>query len=433
LPRKKKEVKKVRCKKCGVEFTVAEDSGEQLCGACRRRGFKICSFCPEVVSKEDQRSTWVEGKIICCFCLRPKLERREWGQCYCCKKYRPRGDLRSITRHCLCPSCWVIYGECYSCRSIIPKEELREGRYCEHCFSRRKDFYEGIQDAMFKPVLKFFGESGPWYGIELETDMARKKEPPTPASLGPPLKPFNVPACEVDLRSLMKKSGGAFFSKRDGSLLNGLEVVSQPHSVRAWDEQEWLKELCETVKGHGGASYNTETCGVHVHRSKEDLTDLHLSISVILFLRLQAFFEKISQRKENGYCKYAFLADPKKPGERLNGKVIYKSVKEKTGSTVIRYQALNLCNEGTVELRIFRGTLCWESILAYVHFTHQLFEFVKGRKIALGTALRLPVGELWGVLEEYLRKDPLLSNYLTVKKVGLREANVQGSLNLPKP
>jgi hypothetical protein len=94
---------------------------------------------------------------------------------------------------------------------------------------------------------------------------------------------------------------------------------------------------------------------------------------------------------------------------------------------------LNLCNEGTVELRIFRGTLCWESILAYVHFTHQLFEFVKGRKIALGTALRLPVGELWGVLEEYLRKDPLLSNYLTVKKVGLREANVQGSLNLPKP
>jgi hypothetical protein len=139
---------------------------------------------------------------------------------------------------------------------------------------------------------------------------------------------------------------------------------------------------------------------------------------VVLFVKLQPFVEKVAQRPENKYCKYAFFADPSSPKMQLNGKVIYKAINEKTGDVQNRYQAFNVINPSTVECRVFRGTLCVGSILAYVHFFHRLVEFAK-TKINLGVALRLPVVELWLQLEEFLVQDELLAKYLEAKRVRL--------------
>ena len=62
------------------------------------------------------------------------------------------------------------------------------------------------------------------------------------------------------------------YCKRDGSLSSGFEVVSHPLSWR-WVKQnkERLVGLLTFLDKAGAKSYETTTCGLHVHMSKSGL------------------------------------------------------------------------------------------------------------------------------------------------------------------
>lgn len=311
----------------------------------------------------------------------------------------------------LCVACAAEYAFCPTCRMTRRRGEMKDG-YCTSCLALSKVLRRGIQRADLKIVPKFIGEA-PWYGVELEVDRII----PTLTDLMVKVEDFRRAQCALELGKLQKKCGELFFIKDDGSLDGGFEIVSHPHSVVEWDKQEWLKEACQIVKDHGGGSFNTRTCGLHVHRSRMDLSDLYLSNMIVLFIRLQPFLEKVAQRRENGYCKYAFFLDKDWGSGRLNGKVLYKSIKEKKGSAVSRYQALNLYNPDTIECRIFRGTLIESSIRGYIHFMHMLTEFSKDRRTQLGKLLRYSVSDLWKLLYDFVAIDPVVKNYLDMKNI----------------
>jgi hypothetical protein len=340
-----------------------------------------------------------------------------------CLKVCPKAEgkdvgWKGVSPYWVCKACVDAVFLCPTCRQVRKKTELgTDGVYCINCLSVRHQIYRGINSAGFHPVPKFFGKNGPFYGIELECDV--------PIGLG---AIFKRDQCMAELHKLQSQAKGSFYVKSDGSLTNGIEIVSHPHSIEAWDKQSWLAEATQLVKDFGGSSFNTDTCGVHVHRGKADLTDLHLSMLVVVFVRLQPYFEKIAQRRQNGYCKYAFFRDG--TGEQkiggLNGKVIYKAVKEGTGMAVDRYQALNLKNIDTIECRIFRGTLFPSSILAYIHFLYMTCEFVKDRGTVLGKLLRYSIQDLWDMLYEFMAIDPILKTYLDEKQItkrGTKAAN----------
>lgn len=150
------------------------------------------------------------------------------------------------------------------------------------------------------------------------------------------------------------------------------------------------------------------------------MTDLHLSELVGLFIRLQPWFEKIAQRRENGYCKFAFFSNTGVGKAVLNGKVIFKGIKEKTSTVKDRYMALNLSGYSTIECRMFRGTLCIDSLLAYLRFFHGLVEFVKTNQLGKGSmskVLKLSSKDLWDLLAKYLCKDLELQEYFRKKKI----------------
>lgn len=151
--------------------------------------------------------------------------------------------------------------------------------------------------------------------------------------------------------------GKRVFFERDGSLSNGFEIISQPMGLdRHRDLWAWLKSQ-EMVRGL--RSHNTTTCGLHVHVSKENLTKLQIA-KIVAFVNApdnEQLIRAVARRYAEGYCK-------------IKNKKIGQSA-----SSEDRYEAVNITPRKTIEFRIFKGTLKYESVLAAIEFSNAMVEF----------------------------------------------------------
>ena len=145
--------------------------------------------------------------------------------------------------------------------------------------------------------------------------------------------------------------------ERDGSLDNGFEIISQPMGLDKHKEL-WLWTNESTIT-EGLRSHLTGTCGLHVHVSREGLTNLQIARAVY-FVNHQAnrhLIETVARRYNAGYCKA-------------------KSKKISTAARAEdRYEMINLQNRKTIEFRIFKGSLKYEAIIAAIEFCHAVLNF----------------------------------------------------------
>lgn len=148
------------------------------------------------------------------------------------------------------------------------------------------------------------------------------------------------------------------FFESDGSLTCGFEIITQPMSLPAVREAFkflQIKELTRNLKSH-----NTTTCGLHVHVSRDGMTDLQIGkiVSFINDPKHESFIRGLARRYATGYSR-----------------VKEKTVKDcRSGD---RYEAVNLTNRKTIEFRIFKGSLKYEAVIAAVEFCNALVEFTK--------------------------------------------------------
>lgn len=202
-----------------------------------------------------------------------------------------------------------------------------------------------IHDYSYKPKPVFFCEKDEktklFFGIELETEKG-------------------------DSSSLNNLENKFFYLKEDSSLNNGFELVTHPLS-QAWivKNQHKIKIILDTLKNATAKSYNTSTCGMHVHVSKNAISLLQLVKIVKFFIEQKNFILKLSQRKAANLQRWASLDFSNK---------FVKYVKEKNSS---RYVAINLQNQNTIEFRIFRGTLKFESFMKNLEFLFSLLDFTR--------------------------------------------------------
>jgi hypothetical protein len=158
----------------------------------------------------------------------------------------------------------------------------------------------------------------------------------------------------------------------DGSLNHGFEMVTGYTGLDTHAKQlEFFK-----TPFRGAKSHDTQTCGLHVHICKSDMSMLHCA-KMILFINEstnQKLIRAIARRDGANYSKI------------LNKKASYDWLKNaKNGSKQgrilnlnrDRYEALNFQNEKTIEFRIFKGTLKYESIMASLEFTYATWWFCK--------------------------------------------------------
>lgn len=184
-----------------------------------------------------------------------------------------------------------------------------------------------------------------WFGVELEVE----------------IKDGAVDANDKArmLNDLLNdgERGKRVFFERDGSLNNGFEIISQPMSLPAHRELwSWLRDrdACRHLLSH-----NTRTCGLHVHVNKDNLTQLQIA-KIVTFINDPAneqLIRAIARRYAEGYCK----------------------IKQKDFNSAHqsndRYEAVNITSSKTIEFRVFKGSLKYESVLAAIEFCNALVEF----------------------------------------------------------
>jgi hypothetical protein len=166
--------------------------------------------------------------------------------------------------------------------------------------------------------------------------------------------------------------------EEDGSLDDGFEMVTSYTGLDVHKHQlQFFKNSFS-----GMSSHNTKTCGLHVHICKSDMTTLH-GAKMVFFIndaKNETLVKAIARRDSTSYAQ---IKDKKNDTSWLKNIVRYTKDKKNQlrGLNADRYEALNFSNEKTIEFRLFRGTLRYETIMACLEFTYATWHFCKDASI----------------------------------------------------
>lgn len=302
-------------------------------------------------------------------------------ECFNCNLTYDTNNVCTYTAdsHIYCEGCWenldtYFCDECdnntlyRTTHSSVRGQDLCEDHYDEEisCSDCGDDYYEGdghscdnnsstIRNYSYKPTPLFFPDNDqPYYmGIELEVEVRNNNR-----------------------REVAEYVSGFLSSraylKEDGSLTNGFEIVTHPHTLDAYHKLDW--SFLNELKRMGVRSWNAGTCGLHVHVSRIAFDSASYPSSDKHLIRFNKFIYDNEQqvvRIAGRSSEYASFRD--------KGDVIrkVKLTRQQSG----RYSAVNLEPEYTAEVRVFRGSLRKERVLSGIEFVHAAVEFTRDMKI----------------------------------------------------
>jgi len=380
------------CYCCGSEHDVSDMhqiDGEYYCDDC----ISYCEMCDRVcLSLTHVSSSHHNGILLCDECID-----NHTFTCDHCGDITLDSEMIGDGNISLCQYCYEnSYGTCYSCDCIFHNDELyysdNTGEvYCEACYHEEEDNEDScnLHSYGFKPSAIFHHASHEsnlykGYGLEIETD-----------------KKSGNRRDYIDDLYFISDNESIFYLKEDGSLSsNGVEIVTHVGTYQYWMNSNIFDQIRKIALLHHYRSHDIESCGLHIHASKELFGDtdqeIELSITKTIIL-LDRFWDKIikiSRRSEESINNWASKYDLDKPSfNEVYGKANH-------------YRVMCLTHN-TVELRMFKGTLKVSSIKSAIEFYDRLIMF--SRVMSLETVLKCSFNQL----REYLEKDTIyLSEYL---------------------
>lgn len=315
------------------------------------KGHETCDACGQ--SFPLGQLTDFDGSLLCSGCL-------ESGTtfCSCCGARIWTDDNAGDGETPLCQSCYDrSYITCTHCGRVVHQDDADfngdEEALCAACFSRLHRAYK-INDYYFKPLPLFYGEGTRFFGVELEMDEGG--EDTDNAS---------------ELVEIANAKQELVYCKHDGSLNDGFEIVTHPMTLAFHQNEMPWKALLQRAAELGYRSHQAGTCGLHVHVNRDSF-GRGTARQDACIARILYFFEKhweellkFSRRTSGQLAQWAARYGYKdQPGEILDH--------AKKGCHNGRYSCVNLQNRDTIEFRIFRGTLKWNTLIA----TLQLVDWI---------------------------------------------------------
>ena len=287
----------------------------------------ICSHCGAEIT--DDNYSMVNGQIVCSDCV----ER------YCCTCDRCGATIFDSDAYGdeytnLCRYCYDnYYTRCETCDALVHVDDAyhyNNSDYCSECYHDIANENSAIKEYGYKPEPVFYGESQRYFGIELEIDGAGKDS-------------NNA----REILDIGNEDGEHIYIKSDGSLDDGMEIVSHPMTLDYHKNYCWA-EIMKKAVSLGYRSHQTSTCGLHIHVNRicfgENREEQDEVISRVLY-----FVE------HHGY-------------ENSPKAIMDKAKKGNFG----RYAAVNLCNYSTIEFRLFRGTLKLNTFIATLQLVNEI-------------------------------------------------------------
>ena len=361
---------KVECYNCGEEI-MREEGYEYkngfLCQDCHNEDFVTCADCGSLILAENAKvvNPHLKNKRYVC----PDCS-TNYYRCSHCESLVSSDEVwASDSDMIICNRCDNLYSICESCRCIVHEDDAcySDGHdYCQDCYDDLDSSY--VEEYSYKPEAEFLGESeeGLYLGVELEIDDG------------------------CNLRTTTKRIYDEFanvYLKHDGSLSSaGFEIVSHPATLEFHTSELGWKELMGICLENDYRSHDTTTCGLHIHLSRaflgEEETEQDLNIAKLIILFDRFWESHIVPFSRRDYSALKNWAD--KPSvDCMNTDTELEVVdKVKKYKSLGRYKAINLQNSETIEFRLFRGTLNFNTFLASLQFVVVVSRFVKRVKLS---------------------------------------------------
>lgn len=314
------------CDHCGEEQPLSDChtfDGQELCPRCLEEETVLCSWCGDRLWRSDNAGT--EDTPLCDVC---------------------REDN---------------YTTCTRCGRLLANEDAHYFRddndgdypYCSHCFGEVGA--HGINAYHYKPKPIFYGEAQRFFGVELEIDGGGEDDDKADRII----EIANMNGLEH------------IYCKHDGSLNDGFEIVTHPMTLK-YHQQEmpWKPVLTEAIR-MGYTSHQAGTCGLHVHVNRDSFgkteAEQEACIARILYFferhweELLKFSRRSQRQLERWATRYGYEEQPQEILDHA-----------KKGGGGGRYSSVNLLNEDTIEFRIFRGTLKYNTLIATLQLVERI-------------------------------------------------------------
>ena len=313
------------CDSCGEWYKYLDNTHwfADICGDCQDDHF-ACPQCNRVQNFDDSVSSTDSEET---FCSR------------CADRY------------------WTYCGECSDWYADSSNDE------CDDAYRY------GINDYSFKPTPIFHytpeKPSKTFFGFELEVEAVHET-----ISTG------------VDIvRNYV--TDDLVYLKGDSSLNDGFEIVTHP-MTHDWAMEKFPLEMIEKLRRAGYRSWDTDTCGLHVHASRTSFVDRsHLWKWTYLINKNNRECIELAGRNSH-YAQFYGV----KPTSDI---VLRKEMPRE------RYVAINLNPAHTVEVRIFRGSLRVPRVKTALDFMQSTIEFANKLTIKDASA-----GNTWGMYRDYV-------------------------------
>lgn len=239
--------------------------------------------------------------------------------------------------------------------------------------SERKRTYTHTRDYNYRESnLNFFNvknEAKPLYmGVELEIDDGGRNN-----------RNSNM------LLVLLNNYKYNALAKRDGSLNDGLEIVTMPATLASHEDPNVFDygSMFRAAKKLGYTGSENDTAGIHVHVDRAFFTDSNLASSIMYYILENDWghVAKIAGRAESSYAKNLKVVRnmSKTSYEGLAGyaeiKKIFRSLNENYEDD--RYSCINILNRNTIEFRFFKSTLNTKAFFAILQFVDAFARYVE--------------------------------------------------------
>ena len=313
-----------------------------------------CSHCGAVVNGSD--CTEFDGEILCPACLE-----RETTFCDECETRIWRSDNAGDINITLCRSCYDNdYVRCEQCGRIIHEDSanyIHDEPYCDNCYDDHEDSEDDedrmIHDYFYKPAPIFYGNGKRFFGVELEIDYGGKYDDHAERLLN--IANFNYENIYI---------------KSDGSLEDGMEIVTHPMTLDHHKTKMPWEEVMKKAVSLGYKSHKSGTCGLHIHVNRETFGKTREAqddaISRVLYFvehhwnELLRFSRRTEAQMNHWAARYGYKSDPKE--------ILDSAKNERKG----RYTCVNITNWNTVEFRMFRGTLKYNTLIATLELVNRI-------------------------------------------------------------
>ncbi len=161
----------------------------------------------------------------------------------------------------LCDRCYdAYYTNCIHCNCLISLsdayyEDDSDDPLCFDCFRERQND-EYLHDYSYKPEPIFYGSGNLFFGVELEIDDGGR----------------DSENAEI-LTDLANRACNHIYIKTDGSLDDGLEIVTYPMTLDYHLHDMPWRQVMQKALELGYYSHKTGTCGLHVHVNRSFFGD----------------------------------------------------------------------------------------------------------------------------------------------------------------